>query len=110
MNLNYSYAEVRNRVKQVAGSSAFTHSYQGLNILYEKNVTGSTTTVTKHFYADGLQVAKMVGSTVYYLHEDALGSVRLVATEHDHHQIQLQLRAVRDQLRSHGEGGVHVHR
>ena len=34
----------------------------------------------KHFYADGLQVAKMVASNVYYLHEDALGSVRLVAT------------------------------
>jgi len=47
---------------------------------YEKNVTGSTTTVTKHFYANGLQLAKMVASSVYYLHEDALGSVRLVAT------------------------------
>ncbi|HEV2225974.1 MAG TPA: RHS repeat-associated core domain-containing protein [Nitrososphaerales archaeon] len=52
----------------------------GLNIFYEKNVTGGTTTVTKHFYAGGLQVAKMVGSTVYYLHQDALGSTRLVAT------------------------------
>jgi len=30
--------------------------------------------------ADGLQVAKMVGSTVSCLHEDALGSVRLEAT------------------------------
>ena len=38
------------------------------------------TTVTKHFYADGLQVARMVGSGVYYLHEDALGSVRLETT------------------------------
>ncbi|HEV2225976.1 MAG TPA: RHS repeat-associated core domain-containing protein [Nitrososphaerales archaeon] len=69
-----------NRVKQVAGSSTFTYSYQGLNILYEKNVTGGTTTVTKHFYAGGLQVAKLAGSTVYYLHQDALGSTRLVAT------------------------------
>ena len=67
-------------MKQVAGASTYTYSYQGLNILYEKNVTGSTTTVTKHFYANGLQVAKMVASSVYYLHEDALGSVRLVAT------------------------------
>jgi hypothetical protein len=32
-----------NRVKQVAGSSTFTYSYQGLNILYEKSVTGRTT-------------------------------------------------------------------
>ncbi|HEV2226816.1 MAG TPA: RHS repeat-associated core domain-containing protein [Nitrososphaerales archaeon] len=69
-----------NRIKQVAGSSTFTYLYLGLNILYEKNVTGSTTTVTKHFYAGGLQVAKMVGSTAFYLHQDALGSTRLVAT------------------------------
>jgi RHS repeat-associated protein len=65
-------------VKQTAGSSTFTYSYQGLNILYEKSVTGSTTTVTKHFYAGALQVAKMVGASVYYLHQDALGSTRLV--------------------------------
>ena len=69
-----------NRVKQVAGSSTFTYSYQGLNILYDKNVTGSTTTITKHFFAGGLQVAKMVGTGVYYLHQDALGSTRLVTT------------------------------
>lgn len=67
-------------VKQVAGSSTFTYSYRGLNILYEKNVTGSTTTVTKHFYAGGLQVAKLVGTSAYYLHQDALGSTRVVAT------------------------------
>jgi hypothetical protein len=58
--------------QQVTGSSTFTCSYEGLNILYEKNVTGSTTTVTKHFYADGLQVAKMMGTGTYYLHEDAI--------------------------------------
>ena len=77
--LNY-YDGDGNRVKQVAGSSTFTYSYQGLNVLYEKNVTGGTTTVTKHFYAGGLQVAKMVGSSVYYLHEDTLGSTRLETT------------------------------
>ena len=60
--------------------SHYTYSYQGPNILYEKNVTGSTTTITKHFYAGELQVAKMVIEKVYYLHEDALGSVRLEAT------------------------------
>ena len=75
-----SYDGDGNRVQQTASSSTFTYSYEGLNMLYEKNVTGSTTTITKHFYADGLQVAKMVGSGVYYLHEDALGSVRLETT------------------------------
>ena len=76
-----SYDGDGNRVKQVAGSTTNTYFYQGLNILYEKNVTGSTTTVTKRFYAGGLQVAKMVGSTtVYYLHQDALGNTRLETT------------------------------
>lgn len=32
-----------NRVKQVAGSSTFAYSYQGLNILYEKNVISGVT-------------------------------------------------------------------
>ena len=75
-----SYDGDGNRVKQVAGSTTNTYFYQGLNILYEKNVTGSTTTVTKHFYAGGVQVAKMVGSSVYYLHQDALGNTRLETT------------------------------
>jgi hypothetical protein len=51
-----------------------------LNILYEKNVTGTTTTITKHFYSGGLQVAKMVGSTTYYPHQDALGITRVETT------------------------------
>jgi YD repeat-containing protein len=75
-----SYDGDGNRVQQVAGSTTFTYSYQGLNILYEENVTGSTTTITKHFYANGMQVAKMVGTGVSYVHGDMLGSTRLVAT------------------------------
>ncbi len=47
-------------------------------ILYLKDVTAGT--ATKLFYANGIQVAKMVGSTVYYLHQDGLGSTRLVMT------------------------------
>jgi len=51
-----------------------------LSVLYDKNATSGVTTVTKHFYAAGLQVAKMVGAGVYYLHQDALGNTRLVTT------------------------------
>jgi hypothetical protein len=69
-----------NRVQQTAGSSAYTYSYSGLNLLYEKNATSGTTTVTKRFYAGGVQVVKMVNGVVFYLHEDALGSVRIEAT------------------------------
>jgi hypothetical protein len=48
--------------------------------LYDKNVTGGTTTTTKHFHAVGLRMVKMVGSETYNLHADALRSTRLVAT------------------------------
>ena len=51
-----------------------------MSCIHELNATGSTNTVTKHFYADGLQVAKMVGPTVYYLRQNALGNTRLETT------------------------------
>ena len=68
------------RVQQVAASSSFTYSYQGVSVLYETNATGPSTTTTKRFYAGGLQLAETVNSSVRYLHEDALGSVRLVTS------------------------------
>ena len=48
----------------------------GVAILDEKNLTSDTT--TKSFYAGGIQVAQMVNYTISYLHQDALGSTRLV--------------------------------
>lgn len=66
-----------NRVKQIT-TDTVVYSYQGLDILYEKDLT--TGTVTKHFYANGQQVAKMVGSGTSYVHGDHLGSTRLVMT------------------------------
>ncbi len=53
-------------------------TYQGLNVLFEKDL--NTGVVTMRFYANGLQVAKMVGSTVWYLHQDHLGSIRFVSS------------------------------
>ena len=44
--------------------------------MYQKNLTSDTT--TKSFYAGGMQVAQVVNYTTYYLHQDALGSTRLV--------------------------------
>ena len=52
------------------------YSYRGVNVLYQKNLTSGT--VTRSFYAGGVQVAQMVNTTVYYLREDALGSVRIL--------------------------------
>jgi RHS repeat-associated protein len=65
-----------NRVEQVSGNASTIYSYQGVNILYQKNLTSDT--IVKSFYAGGIQVAQMVNYTTYYLHQDALGSTRLV--------------------------------
>ena len=73
-----SYDGDGNRVEQVAGGSTLVYSYQGVNILYQRNLTSGV--VTKSFYAGGIQVAQMVDSGVYYLHQDALGSTVLVMT------------------------------
>src|SRR3989442_4562369 len=65
------------RIKKTEGNPIVV-SYQGLNVLYEKDLT--TGVVTKRFYANGLQVAKMVGSATTYLHEDHIGSIRFVSS------------------------------
>ncbi|MGD0476938.1 MAG: hypothetical protein ABSB29_02085 [Nitrososphaerales archaeon] len=65
------------RVKKTE-TDTVVYAYQGLSILYEKDLT--TGTVTKHFYANGQQVAKIVGSGTFYVHGDHLGSTRLVLT------------------------------
>ena len=67
-----------NRVEQTTHGGSVVYSYQGVSILYQKNLTSGTT--TKSFYAGGIQVAQMVNYTTYYLHQDALGSTRLVMT------------------------------
>ena len=64
-----------NRVEQVAGGSTLVYSYQGVDVLYQRNATSGA--VTKSFYAGDIQVAKMVGGSTYYLHQDALGSTVL---------------------------------
>jgi len=65
------------RIKKTE-SDSIVFMYQGLNALFEKDLT--TGVITKRFYANGLQVAKMVGSTTTYLHEDHLGSIRFVSS------------------------------
>src|SRR5437870_11952876 len=65
------------RIEKTEGDS-IVFTYQGLNVLFEKDL--NTGVVTKRFYANGLQVAMMVGSTVSYLHQDRLGSIRFVSS------------------------------
>src|SRR3989475_2555928 len=65
------------RIEKTEGDST-VFTYLGLNALFERDL--NTGVVTKRFYANGLQVAKMVGNTVSYLHEDHLGSIRFVSS------------------------------
>ncbi len=67
----YSYDGLGRRVKAIEGS-ATTFFVYGLAIdpIWEK--TG--TTETRHVYANGMRIAKLVGGSTYYVHADALGS------------------------------------
>ena len=65
-------------MEQTESGGSAVYSYEGLSVLFEKNLT--TGTVTKRFYLGGLPVAEMVGSEVYYVHADALGSTVLETT------------------------------
>jgi hypothetical protein len=47
-----------------------------LNVVYETPDGGGTPTLL--FYAGFMQVAEITGSTVEYLHQDQLGSTRLM--------------------------------
>ncbi len=62
------------------GSKTYTNTVvaSGDQMLYLKNVVGSTTSKTVYLYAGSLLIATVGGSTYSYFHEDALGDTRLV--------------------------------
>ncbi|MHB8702457.1 MAG: RHS repeat-associated core domain-containing protein [Nitrososphaerales archaeon] len=67
------------RVSVTDNASTTLFIYEGANIVYDKNLT--TGAVTDHFYANGLQIAALSGSTASYIISDILGSARLVKTQ-----------------------------
>ena len=64
VRLDY-YDGAGNRVWQVTRNGIDTYTYDGLNVVFEANVTSHSTTLTKRFYAGGMQIAEMVNSTRY---------------------------------------------
>jgi RHS repeat-associated protein len=68
----YFYDGLGRRVKTVEGSATTFFVYGlGVDPIHEK----SGTTETRHVYADGMRIAKMVvGGATYYVHADALSS------------------------------------
>ncbi len=70
----YLYDGDGKRVKVIEGNTK-VYAFLGLDIIYEKDVTAGT--VTKYFYANGLQIARINPFATTYFHQDALGSTRL---------------------------------
>ena len=52
MRLDY-YDGAGNRVGQVTRNGIDTYTYDGLNVVFEANVTSHSTTLTKRFFAGG---------------------------------------------------------
>lgn len=69
------YDGLGNRVAKTEGDTTI-FTYQGVNLLFEKDTTTGAT--TDHVYGNGIQLAKITGGTTYYYHEDQVGSNRLV--------------------------------
>jgi RHS repeat-associated protein len=66
------------RVEQTTGGTTTLYLYAGLNVLYQKNL--QTGGATKYVYADGIQVAAITTAATLFLHQDELGSTRLVTS------------------------------
>ncbi|HZW56798.1 MAG TPA: RHS repeat-associated core domain-containing protein, partial [Nitrososphaerales archaeon] len=76
---NSTYDAQGRRIEQNVSGATVAYVYQGSNnIIYEKNLSSGV--VTKHYYADGMQVGELSGSTSYYLQQDSIGSTRLATT------------------------------
>ena len=73
---NNTYNGAGQRIESTTASSSITYMYQGTSLLYEKNLTSNV--ATTRFYANGIVLSELVGTTVDYYLTDALGSVRLV--------------------------------
>ena len=73
-----SYDGEGRRVEQTTGATTILYLYAGLSVLFEKNL--QTSVITKHVYANGMQVASITTSGTLFLSEDELGSTRLVTS------------------------------
>lgn len=72
---NNTYTGDGKRVSQTVSGSPMVYVYDGLKIIYEKNLTSGL--VTDLYYGDNVQLAKTVGSLSYYFLKDRLASTRV---------------------------------
>ena len=76
---NSTYNAQGSRITNTIGSSTAVFAYQGSNILYQDNV--SATTTIDYFFANGIQISDKAGSSnpTYFL-VDNLGSTRITTS------------------------------
>ena len=73
---NYTYSPAGVRIQKIESGTTTTYVNRGVDVLYEK--FGAT--VNDYIYFGSLLLAKLTGSSVFYFHQDLLGSTRLVTT------------------------------
>ena len=73
---NYTYSPLGMRIQKVESGATTTYLNNGINVLYEK-----VGTIVNDYVLNGNSViAKLTGSSIFYFHQDTLGSTRLVTT------------------------------
>jgi RHS repeat-associated protein len=73
---NNTYNGDGKRVSQTVSNSTVVYVYNGLNVIYEKNLTSGQ--VTDLYYGAGEQLGESVSSSSYYFLSDELRSTRAV--------------------------------
>ncbi len=73
---NYTYASLRPRIQKMESGTTTTYLNNGVNVLYEK----VGTTVNDYVFIGKRVIGKLSGNSIYYFHQDLLGSTRLVTT------------------------------
>ena len=68
------------RILSIDGANTTTILSQGVNVLYERQVVGRTTTINDYVYGQGL-IEKLSGAANFYYHQDHLGNTRLVTKD-----------------------------
>jgi RHS repeat-associated protein len=76
---NYTYTAMGSRIQKVESGITTVYLNKGVSVLYEKQTSGGST-VNDYVYMGSRMLAKLSGSSIYYFHQDALGSTRLVTT------------------------------
>jgi RHS repeat-associated protein len=73
---NYTYSAIGMRIQKAESGTTTTYVNSGVNVLYEK----AGTTVNDYAISGGMTIGKLIGGSIYYFHQDAIGSTRLVTT------------------------------